>query len=150
MASTEGGRHPALFDVNVLIALHDSEHVHHQVAYEWLLANEEQGWASCPLTQNGCVRILSQPNYPNPMLLVDALEMLDSSCADASHQFWSDDISLLDATRLNRQRMHGYRQLTDLYLLALAVKHGGRFVTFDAKVPLSAVRGAKPEHLVVL
>ncbi len=150
MASTEVTRVPALFDVNVLIALHDGQHVHHQVAVDWLLANADQGWSSCPLTQNGCVRIMSQPNYPNPMVLVDALDMLDSSCADASHSFWSDDISLLDASRLNRQRMHGFRQLTDVYLLALAVKHGGRFVTFDAKVPLSAVRGAKPEHMVVL
>ena len=150
MASIEAHRGTALFDVNVLIALHDSEHLHHQVAADWLLANDDHGWASCPLTQNGCVRILSQSNYPSPMLLVDALDMLDSSCADASHQFWNDDISLLDGTRLNRQRMHGYRQLTDIYLLALAVKHGGRFVTFDARVPLSAVRGAKPEHLVLL
>ena len=150
MASIDAPREPALLDVNVLIALHDGQHVHHQVAADWLLANVDQGWASCPLTQNGCVRIMSQPNYPSPLLLTDALDMLGASCADASHQFWSDDISLLDATRLNRQRMHGFRQLTDLYLLALAVKHGGRFVTFDAKVPLSAVRGAKPEHLVVI
>ena len=150
MASIDAARVAALFDVNVLIALHDGQHVHHQLAADWLLAHVDQGWASCPLTQNGCVRIMSQPSYPNPMLLVDALGMLDSSCADSSHQFWSDDISLLDATRLNRQRMHGFRQLTDIYLLALAVKHGGRFVTFDAKVPLSAVRGAKPEHLVVI
>jgi len=150
MASIESARVPALFDVNVLIALHDAQHVHHPLAADWLLANADQGWASCPLTQNGCVRIMSQPSYPSPMVLVDALDMLDASCADASHSFWGDDISLLDATRLNRQRMHGFRQLTDIYLLALAVKHGGRFVTFDAKVPLSAVRGAKPEHLVVI
>jgi len=150
MASIDVARVPALFDVNVLIALHDGQHVHHQLAADWLLANVDQGWASCPLTQNGCVRILSQPSYPNPMVLVDAIDMLDASCADASHQFWSDDISLLDASRLHRQRMHGFRQLTDIYLLALAVNHGGRFVTFDAKVPLSAVRGAKPQHLVVI
>ena len=150
MASTDASRVPALLDVNVLIALHDAQHVHHPLAADWLLANVDQGWASCPLTQNGCMRIMSQPNYPNPMVLVDALDMLGSSCADASHQFWTDDISLLDATRLNRQRMHGYRQLTDIYLLALAVKHGGRFVTFDAKVPLNAVHGAKPGHLVVI
>jgi predicted nucleic acid-binding protein len=59
-------------------------------------------------------------------------------------------VSLLDATRMQHARMHGHRQLTDLYLLALAVHHGGRFVTFDAQIPLSAVRGATRDHLVSL
>lgn len=55
----------ALLDVNVLIALLDEAHIHHQLAMGWLTNNIEQGWASCPMTQNGCIRILSQPSYPN-------------------------------------------------------------------------------------
>jgi uncharacterized protein len=138
----------ALLDVNVLIALHDQQHVHHEVAANWFIANARHGWASCPLTQNGSVRIMSQPGYPNPVPVAQALAMLQRSCAHTSHQFWPDDVSLLDAKRLAHDRIHGHRQLTDLYLLALAVARGGRLVTFDAQVPLNAVRGAGAQHLV--
>ena len=146
MASTETV--PALLDVNVLIALHDEQHVHHAVAANWFVANARHGWASCPITQNGCVRILCQPGYPNPVPLSQALAMLRHSCARSHHRFWPDDVSLLDPAHLNHSRMHGPRQLTDLYLLALAVEHKGRFVTFDAQIPLNAVRGATTLHLV--
>ena len=148
MASTEPAAPRALLDVNVLIALHDEQNVHHLVAARWFEANARHGWASCPLTQNGCVRIMSQPGYPHPVSVADALALLAHSCAHASHRFWPDDISLLDAARLHHGRMHGHRQLTDLYLLALAVEHKGRFITFDAQIPLSAVRGATARHLV--
>ena len=148
MASTEPAAARALLDVNVLIALHDEQHLHHDSAAQWFEGNARHGWASCPLTQNGCMRIMSQPGYPNPVPLAEALAMLSHSCSHASHAFWSDDISLLDATRLHHSRMHGHRQLTDLYLLALAVEHKGRFVTFDAQIPLNAVRGATARHLV--
>lgn len=148
MASTEPAAARALLDVNVLIALHDQQHVHHDIAARWFENNARHGWASCPLTQNGCVRIMSQPGYPNAVPLADVLAMLEHSCTHASHQFWPDDISLLDAKRLHHGRMHGHRQLTDLYLLALAVEHDGRFITFDAQIPLSAVRGATARHLV--
>jgi toxin-antitoxin system PIN domain toxin len=153
MASTErAGAAPAraLLDVNVLIALHDQQHVHHEAAADWFVANARHGWASCPLTQNGCIRILSQPGYPNPVPVGQAIGMLQRSCAHASHQFWVDDISLLDARRMAHDRMHGHRQLADLYLLALAVKHGGRLATFDAQIPLNAVRGANAKHLLAI
>lgn len=148
MASTEPPAARALLDVNVLIALHDQQHVHHDVAARWFEQHARHGWASCPLTQNGCVRIMTQPGYPNAAPLAEVLPMLARSCTHASHQFWPDDISLLDAGRMHHGRMHGHRQLTDLYLLALAVAHQGRFVTFDARIPLNAVRGASAEHLV--
>ena len=148
MASIESAARRALLDVNVLIALHDEQHVHHRTAADWLSGNARSGWATCPLTQNGCVRILSQPNYPNPVPLADALMVLRRSCALPSHVFWHDDISLLDTARLDHGRMHGHRQITDLYLLALAVEHDSRLVTFDAQIPLSAVRGATPGHFV--
>jgi uncharacterized protein len=140
----------ALLDVNVLIALHDEQHVHHEVAANWFIEQARHGWASCPLTQNGCIRIMSQPGYPNPVPLGDSLAMLQRSCTHASHQFWPDDVSLLDSRRLVHGRIHGHRQLTDLYLLALAVAHSGRLVTFDAQVPLSAVRNATEKHLLAI
>ena len=140
----------ALLDINVLIALHDRDHVHHSHATSWLAANIKHGWASCPLTQNGCLRIMSQDGYSNPQPLSVLMPMLLHSTSDAHHHFWSDDISLLDAARFNHGFTHSPRQLTDLYLLGLAVKQGARLVTFDKRIPLSAVRGASPRHLVTL
>lgn len=140
----------ALLDVNLLIALHDADHVHHIRAAEWLEAHIASGWASTPLTQNGCLRIMSQPAYSNPQPLSQLVQMLQSSTAAPVHQLWSDDISLLDGQLFRHTHIHSSRQLTDLYLLGLAVKHQGRLVTFDQRIPLSAVHGAKAEHLVVL
>jgi len=140
----------ALLDVNVLIALHDAQHVHHEAAATWFTAEADAGWASCPLTQNGALRIMAQPAYPNARPLAELLAMFARSYAAPVHAFWPDDISITDATRLRAEHMHGHRQITDLYLLALAVGQGGRLVTFDARIPLSAVRGAEPRHLVSL
>ena len=140
----------ALLDVNVLIALHDQQHVHHAMAAEWFAAHAAQGWASCPLTQNGVLRIMSQPAYPNAQPLGLLMALFERSFAARVHVFWPDDISIVDGQRFEPAHMHGHRQITDLYLLALAVAHGGRFVTFDTRVPLSAVRGAKTQHLVRL
>ena len=140
----------ALLDINVLIALHDRDHIHHERAALWLDANIAHGWASCPLTQNGCLRIMSQPGYSKPQPLASLVAMLQSSTGTSFHQLWSDDISILDGARFHHSHMHGPRQLTDLYLLGLAVKNDGRFVTFDARIPLTAVHGAKAKHLVTL
>ncbi|MBP6797961.1 MAG: PIN domain-containing protein [Luteimonas sp.] len=140
----------ALLDVNVLIALHDSDHVHHPVASRWLQANIAQGWASCPLTQNGCLRIMAQPGYAQPQPLAVLIAMIGQSTATRFHAFWPDDLSLLDAAHFRHDHIHSPRQLTDLYLLALAVRHGGRLVTFDQRIALSAVPAARAEHLVVI
>ena len=140
----------ALLDVNVLIALLDAAHIHHQRATQWLEQALHHGWASCPLTQNGCLRIMAQPGYQQPQPLRTLVAMLARSTAAPFHEFWPDDVSLLDAARFEHGHIHSPRQLTDLYLLALAMRHGGRLVTFDRRMPLSAVPGASEEHLVVL
>lgn len=140
----------ALLDVNVLIALHDRDHVHHERASEWFAGHADQGWASCPLTQNGCLRIMSQPGYPGAQPLAVLLEMLRHSTSTRFHAFWNDDTSILDAQRFHHARMHSHRQITDLYLLSLAVKNGGRLVSFDVRIPLTAVHGASQAHLVTL
>ena len=140
----------ALLDINVLIALHDRDHVHHVLAAQWFARNADKGWASCPLTQNGCLRIMSQPGYPGPQPLASLILMLQQSTATPYHTLWPDDISLLDAERFHHAHMHGPRQLTDLYLLGLAVKNKACLVSFDARVPLSAVRGASAKHLINL
>ncbi len=140
----------ALLDVNVLIALHDRDHVHHERAARWLETHVADGWASCPLTQNGCLHIMSQGGYSNPQTLPVLTTMLRQSTATEFHTLWSDDISILDSARFNHGHMHSPRQLTDLYLLALAVKNAGRLVSFDQRIPLTAVMGAKAGHLVRL
>ncbi|MBK7003887.1 MAG: VapC toxin family PIN domain ribonuclease [Burkholderiales bacterium] len=140
----------ALLDINVLIALHDREHIHHERAALWLESNIAHGWASCPLTQNGCLRIMSQPGYSSPQPLAVLVTMLQGSTGTAFHTLWADDISLLDARYFHHPHIHGHKQLTDLYLLALAVRNGGRLVSFDQRIPLSAVQGARAEHLVKL
>lgn len=140
----------ALLDVNVLIALLDTSHVSHQDAMSWLASSVHLGWASCPITQNGCARILSTSGYPNPRPIAEVVGRLREATATPAHAFWADDVSLLDPSRIDASRLHGARQLTDAYLLALAVHHDGRFVTFDRSVPVSAVVGAARQHLVVL
>jgi len=140
----------ALLDVNVLIALLDVDHVSHAKALEWFGAEAGTGWASCPITQNGCVRIMSHPGYPGPLPVAAVVQRLRMATDTSHHEFWPDAFSILDASIVDPARVHGPRQLTDVYLLALAVLRGGRFVTFDAGVSLSAVRGATRPHLVVL
>ena len=140
----------ALLDINVLIALFDRTHQHHELASEWIKLHIKHGWASCPITQNGFVRIMTQPNYPRAITLQDAVARLTDATATEHHQFWPDDVSVLSPQSFRHDRMHGPKQLTDLYLLALAVQHQGRFVTFDQSISLSAVPGVTSKHVIVL
>ncbi len=140
----------SLLDVNVLLALLDSDHVDHRRARDWLGGEIDAGWASCAITQNGFVRVISQPRYPSPVPVAEAAARLERATGSGYHAFWPCDLTLLDPELVDRSRVHGPRQVTDVYLLALAVRHDGRFVTFDGHVPLAAVSGARPEHLVVL
>ena len=140
----------ALLDVNVLIALFDPIHQHHDRAHAWLKTNIRSGWASCPITQNGFVRIITQPRYVRPITVSEAVERLREATATPHHEFWPDDLSLTDARRFRHDRIHGPTQLTDLYLLALAAHHRGRFVTFDQSLPITALPSCATRHLVVL
>jgi uncharacterized protein len=139
-----------LLDINVLIALLDLDHSHHDAARRWIEREAKHGWASCPITQNGCVRIMSQPGYPSPVPPQSVIVRLTAATQTAHHEFWPDDVTLLDASVVRPDHIHGPKQLTDVYLLALAVKHDGRFVTFDTTVPTSAVPAARKPHLVVV
>lgn len=140
----------ALLDVNVLIALFDADHSLHTSALRWLDEHGKQGWASCPLTQNGCIRVMSQPRYPNPLPVDAVAHRLRVACSHAQHEFWPDEVSMLDAALVDTTRIHGAKQLTDVYLLALAVSRGGRLVTFDRTLPLISVIGAQKKNLVVI
>ena len=140
----------ALFDVNVLVALLDGGHLHHRKATAWLAAHQRAGWASCPLTQNGCIRILSLASYPNSQPPGAVAARLAHALSGERHEFWPDSLSVLAPRQLAWEHVLGSRQVTDAYLLALAVKHGGRLVTFDRGISIAAVPGAAKRHLVTL
>lgn len=139
----------ALLDVNVLVAIFAPHHVHHEAAHEWFAENRGLGWATCPLTENGMVRILSNPAASavaeRPAELARRLETFRRS---GQHHFWPDDGSVCDGSHFSLTV--GWKLITDVYLLGLAVRKGGRLATFDRSIPVSAVRGAGPEHLAIL
>ncbi|MGH8182925.1 MAG: TA system VapC family ribonuclease toxin, partial [Rhodanobacteraceae bacterium] len=137
-------------DVNVLIALLDAAHVHHQRARVWFEANVRHGWASCPITENGCVRILSQPAYPGRIAPAQAATLLRNATLTRHHAFFPDDASLLDEAAFEWRSLLTPRQLADVYLLALAVRHKASFASLDARVNRAAVTGAAVRHLVVI
>jgi uncharacterized protein len=148
----------ALLDVNMLVALMDPKHIHHGKARSWWATqraglktgDKTVGWASCAITQNGFLRIVTLAAYPNRFQLADALAILRQATALPGHVFWPEDVSLLDAAVFDHSRLLGPRQITDIYLLATAVRHGGRLVTLDTGITTLAVRGAKAQHLVTV
>lgn len=142
----------SLLDVNVLIALFDPDHVFHQRAHIWWAANATDGWASCPITESGFVRIMSQPTYSARVRFspTELIERLAIFAQQTNHEFWADSISIRDSQLFARDRIHSSRQITDIYLLALAKTRNARLTTFDEAVPLSAVLGALGQNLVTI
>lgn len=139
----------SLLDVNILIALLDQAHTHHAVATNWFFDNQD-GWASCPITQMGVIRILSQPNYTNSQPMSQVRAALSLTAEHTNHAFWPDDLSLLKDGSIDWGHLVGHRQITDAYLLALAVTNGGRVATFDAHFPIKAVPNAQPDSVAVV
>jgi len=140
----------ALLDVNVLVALFDGNHSLHSQAMRWFDEHADTGWASSPITQNGCIRVMSQPTYPERVPVASLVQRLRGATTHRAHEFWPDDASLLDDAAIDATRIHGPGRVTDVYLLALAVAHDGCLVTLDQGIPLAAVKGAQKKHLVVL
>lgn len=129
-----------LLDVNVLLALSDPMHVHHDAAHGWFTATGRSAWATCPVTENGFVRIASHPGYPNrPGDVPAVMRILHQLCAVQGHRFWPDAISLRDMLRPGALINH--RQVTDVFLLGLAVHAGGRLATFDRRIATTSIRG---------
>ena len=141
----------ALLDVNVLIALFDPQHIHHETAHAWFGDSSRGPWATCPLTENGFIRIVANPRYPGRRTTVaDAAKRLRIFCETGAHVFWPDSLSLRQPRYVSAGSIRGYRQIMDIYLLALATKNGGVLVTFDNSIPVEAVPGAEPSRIVVL
>ena len=141
----------ALLDVNVLIALFDPDHIHHDLAHDWFAEQKSAGWATCPLTENALVRVLSNPAYASPSHRpADIAGRLRAFRKSGGHHFWSDTASFADERLFKLELIRGHRQLTNIYLLALAKSAGGRLATFDRTIPIAAVKGAAASTLLVI
>lgn len=139
-----------LLDVNVLIALIDPAHVQHDAAHDWFAKLGKKSWATCPQTENGVMRIIGHARYPNsPGTPAAVAQLMTGLCALPGHAFWPDDVSLLDAGKIDVSRILSSAQVTDSYLLALACAHGGKLATFDRRLVVDAVRGGvKVLHVI--
>ena len=141
----------ALLDVNVLVALFDPAHINHEGAHRWFGQNRKHGWATCPITINGCIRVLSSPAYPTEKATpAEMAGRLRSLCSTADHHFWADSVSLMEEALFRSSMIVGHQKITDAYLLGLTVRNHGRLATFDRSIPLKAVQGAGPGSLVLL
>jgi len=129
-----------LLDINLLLALTDPMHIHHELSHQWFSENGQQAWATCPLTENGFVRIASHPNYPNrPGDVPAVLSILRQVCESPGHHLWTEDLSILEI--LEPEAIITHAQITDVYLLGLAVSKQGKLATLDRKIPVDAVGG---------
>lgn len=133
-----------LLDVNVLIALVDPAHVQHDVAHGWFAQVGKHSFATCPITENGLLRIVGHSRYPNsPGSPAAVAPILLALRALPGHRFWADTISMLDPAHLDTARLSSHSQVTDSYLLALAQAHGGRLASMDQRLVVDAVPGGK-------
>ncbi|MGH9560664.1 MAG: TA system VapC family ribonuclease toxin, partial [Terracidiphilus sp.] len=139
-----------LLDVNVLIALIDPTHIQHDRAHDWFAAEGHDAWATCPLTENGVLRIVGNSRYPNsPGNPAAVAELMTVFLALGGHEFWPDDITLFDAAHVDTRRLLNSTQLTDSYLLALAIAHDAKLATFDRHMVADAVEGGSSAiHLI--
>jgi toxin-antitoxin system PIN domain toxin len=141
----------ALLDVSILIALFDADHVHHQLAHDWFEDQRENGWATCPLTENGFVRVASNASlFDPPKRPADAIEDLIAFRGSGYHHFWPDAISITDEEVFLATMIRGHKQVSDAYLLGLATRRRGAFATLDQSIPVSAVSGATRSNLLVI
>ena len=139
-----------LLDVNYLVALFDSRHVNHDAAHRWFGATYAADWATCSITEMGCIRVLSNPAYPTVSTTpTDALRRLSRFCDSDGHRFWRDDVSLRMLGDEVKGRLQGHLQLTDFHLAALASHRGGRLVTFDGRLRRS-LAGTCLEHATIV
>ena len=140
-----------LLDVNVLIALMDPDHAFHHRAHAWW-SSEPRAWASCPLTENGLLRIMTLQGYSKTarFTVKEISERLSLFTDSSDHQFWPDSISIREPGRFDHGAILSSKQLTDLYLLALAVENHGCLVTFDQHIPSAAVIDSEPSQMEVI
>lgn len=139
-----------LLDVNVLIALLDPAHLDHDRAHVWFQRSGRKAFATCPITENGLLRIVGHPKYPNsPGPPGHVLAALQAMHAAPGHHFWSDSLSLAETRHVDPQRLSSHSSVTDVYLLALAVEQGGRLATMDQRLNADAVHGGRAALVLI-
>ena len=122
----------ALPDVNVLVALAWPNHVHHRATRAWFEENRREGWATCPLTEAGFVRVSCSPAIvQHTVTPLDAIAILERLIQFGVHTFWPLDQSILNLPESISTRLQGYRQIIDAMLLAVAMQHGAQLATLD-------------------
>ena len=140
-----------LLEVNVLVALTWPNHVHHRLARSWFRKNHAKGWATCSITENGFVRISSNPRVVDEARTpAEAVLLLRQLVQVEGHRFWQDDLSITQAELVDTERIRGYRQVMDAHLLALARRHGGCLATFDRKIAELLPRGVDARKYVLM
>jgi toxin-antitoxin system PIN domain toxin len=149
--SGAGGSAALLLDVNLLVALFDPDHVHHELAHDWFEDNHARGWATCPITENGFVRVVANPKYAGgserPEVLIDMLRRFRAS---RHHHFWDDVVSITDPALFHGSFLTSAKQVTDVYLLGLAMKRSGRLATLDRSISWRGIVGGGPELLEIV
>lgn len=139
-----------LLDVNVLIALAWPNHVHHRLARSWFEKDSARGWATCSITENGFVRVSSNPRVVDEARTpAEAALMLRRLVQLEGHRFWKDDVSIAKAEASEVERIRGYRQVMDAHLIRLAGRHGGRLATFDRKITGLLPREVDPDRYLL-
>lgn len=143
---------PYLLDTNLLIALLWPSHERHEVAVKWFTRHRGKGWATCPFTQAGFVRIVSNPAFSRDAVQPrDAAQVLHANTAARDHVFWGDDLPYVAAVAFAGVRLMGHQQVTDAYLLGLAVHRGGMLATLDRRVSaLTEPKGPERKALEVV
>jgi toxin-antitoxin system PIN domain toxin len=132
---------PFLLDVNVIVALFWRHHIHHRAAHLWLAKKRHAGVRTCPITQAGFLRIVTNARYSSDRLpMAEARATLRELVDMEEHMFWADDLHLEEALE-GAGPISGHQQITDAYLLGLAIGNGGLLATFDRGV--LGLRGAK-------
>jgi toxin-antitoxin system PIN domain toxin len=139
-----------LLDVNALLALVWPAQEHHERVRAWFLANASRHWATCPITQAGCVRLLSNPTVtPGALSVHDALQVLAANLKHPGHIFWPDDLELLSSLSLCGSKLQGYRQITDAYLLGMAIHRKAHLVTLDGSIASLLASSARTATRVI-
>lgn len=141
----------SLLDINLLMALASPSHVHHELAHRWFGGLGPEGWATCPITQSGFVRVSSNRHIlPEPATPRDAVLLLREWIGQPGHVFWSDDVSIAQSDEFVLDRLVGHRQVTDAHLLALARRRGGRLATLDRSIASLVPDGVAPQDVLVM
>jgi len=131
-----------LLDANVLVALAWPEHTAHDQVGRWFDKWAKDGWATCPFTQSALLRILTNPAFSaNALSIQNAVSVLETNVNRPGHQFWAATISMVEAMSRVRGRLTGHRQITDAYLVALAMHHSGKLATLDRGIGSLAPKG---------